>query len=312
MSSGNVHTNKSNPLVSVIMIFLNTGKFIEEAITSVLNQTCTDWELLLVDDGSTDESTRIARSFVDRSPDKIFYFEHQNHSNRGMSASRNLAIQNARGKYIAFLDADDVYNVKKLEEQTRVLETHPDAAFACGRTERWHSWAGNKEDRDRDTYQNFTVPFDTLLAPPVILLMWLKDEYAALTADVMVRRDIVNTVGGYEDAFRGMYEDQVFHAKLCLRYHGYISSASWYRYRQHPASMCSAVGVQGWAVTRLQFLQWLKSYMIASDIHDEDVSLLMQQQLKTIWHARHPTASRIVQALRRGKNAIGSLIGAKQ
>lgn len=312
MSSGNSNTMGSGPLVSVIMIFLNAGKFIEEAITSVLNQTCTDWELLLVDDGSTDESTHIAQSFVDRFPDKIVYFEHQNHVNRGMSASRNLAIQNARGKYIAFLDADDVLNGNKLEEQTRVLETHTDAVFACGRTERWHSWTGDKEDLDRNTYQNFTVPFDTVLAPPAILLMWLKDEYAALTADVMVRRDIVNAVGGYEDAFRGMYEDQVFHAKLCLRYPGYISSASWYRYRQHPASMCSAVGVQGWAVTRLKFLQWLKSYMITHGIQNDEIFLLMQQQFKMLWHARHPTASRIVLALRRGKNAIGSLIGAKQ
>src|SRR5262245_40809950 len=75
------------PLTSVIIIFLDAAKFIEESIQSVLAQTYGNWELLLVDDGSTDGSTDIALDYVQKWPGKIRYFEHEGHINRGMSAT---------------------------------------------------------------------------------------------------------------------------------------------------------------------------------------------------------------------------------
>ena len=96
------------PMVSVITIFLNAEKFIQEAIESVLGQRHLDWELVLVDDGSIDASTGIAQGYARRYPNKIHYVEHENHENLGMSASRNLGIRESNGKYVAFLDADDV------------------------------------------------------------------------------------------------------------------------------------------------------------------------------------------------------------
>src|SRR6266508_1759684 len=100
---------KNQPLVSVVIIFWNADRFLREAIESVFAQAHTKWELLLVDDGSTDRSTEIARTYAHRYPGTVHYFEHHDHQNRGMSASRNLGIRNAQGKYIAFLDADDVW-----------------------------------------------------------------------------------------------------------------------------------------------------------------------------------------------------------
>jgi cellulose synthase/poly-beta-1,6-N-acetylglucosamine synthase-like glycosyltransferase len=82
------------PLVSVIMIFFNEEKFIEEAIASIIAQIYKHWELLLVDDGSTDRSTEIAKSYAEKYPEKVRYLEHENHENRGMSATRNLGISN--------------------------------------------------------------------------------------------------------------------------------------------------------------------------------------------------------------------------
>ena len=92
----------SKPLVSVITIFFNAQKFIEEAIQSVLAQTYPSWELLLVDDGSTDASTEIARGFAEQHLDKVRFLEHDSHKNRGMSASRNLGIRNAVGRIYRF------------------------------------------------------------------------------------------------------------------------------------------------------------------------------------------------------------------
>src|SRR3982751_5066411 len=97
------------PRVTAIIIFLNEEKYLAEAVESVFSQTCRDWELLLVDDGSTDESTRMAREDQDRHPEQIKYLEHPGHANLGMSVSRNLGISHASGEYIAFLDGDDIW-----------------------------------------------------------------------------------------------------------------------------------------------------------------------------------------------------------
>ncbi|HEX8089705.1 MAG TPA: glycosyltransferase family 2 protein, partial [Blastocatellia bacterium] len=98
-----------NSLVSVIIIFLNAEEFIAEAIESVFDQTYSDWELLLVDDGSTDASAEIALRYAAGYRGRVRYLEHEGHQNRGMSASRNLGIASARGEFVAFLDADDVW-----------------------------------------------------------------------------------------------------------------------------------------------------------------------------------------------------------
>ncbi|HEY9653496.1 MAG TPA: glycosyltransferase family 2 protein, partial [Coleofasciculaceae cyanobacterium] len=113
------------PLVSVVTIFLNTEKYIEEAIESIFAQTYDRWELLLVDDGSSDRSTIIALQYAQQYAGKVRYLEHETHQNRGMSASRNLGVRHAQGEYIAFLDSDDVWLPQKLERQVEILESQP-------------------------------------------------------------------------------------------------------------------------------------------------------------------------------------------
>jgi len=97
------------PAVSCIVIFLNEERFLAEAIGSVLAQDHEPWELLLVDDGSTDGSAAIAHTFVQRHPDRVRYLQHADGATLGMSAARNLGLAHARGRYVGFLDADDVW-----------------------------------------------------------------------------------------------------------------------------------------------------------------------------------------------------------
>ena len=85
-----------------------------------------DWELILVDDGSTDASTAIAKAWAASDPARIRYVEHDDHQNRGMSASRNLGVAVARGRYVAFLDCDDVWLPSALAHRTRVAAAYPD------------------------------------------------------------------------------------------------------------------------------------------------------------------------------------------
>src|SRR5262245_30409625 len=119
----------SEPKVSVVMIFFNAERFIGEAIDSILAQTYSSWELMLVDDGSADGSTEIAKSYARRYPAKIVYLEHEQHRNQGMSASRNLGIHYCTGKHIAFLDSDDVWLPHKLERQVAIIESQPETAM---------------------------------------------------------------------------------------------------------------------------------------------------------------------------------------
>ena len=106
-----------NELVSIIMPSYNTGKFIQETINSVKNQTYNNWELIIVDDGSTDNTDEVVRAIKD---DRIKYIK--NKVNKGAAISRNIALREAKGKWIAFLDSDDLWKEDKLEKQIKFME----------------------------------------------------------------------------------------------------------------------------------------------------------------------------------------------
>ena len=132
--------------------------FIEEAIDSVLAQTFASWELLLVDDGSTDGSTAIAHALAAAHPGQIRYLSHER-ARTGAPAPRGTwPPDHARGEYLAFLDADDVYLPHKLEAQVPLLDAHPDVGVLYAATEYWYSWTGRPEDAGRDwTWRRYGV-----------------------------------------------------------------------------------------------------------------------------------------------------------
>ena len=106
-----------NPHISVIVTTYNRANFIERAIKSILNQSYQDFEIIIVDDGSTDNTEEIIKGYEDR---RINYIRHK--KNRGTSAARNIGIKRASGEYIAFLDSDDEWLPEKLERQVVVLQ----------------------------------------------------------------------------------------------------------------------------------------------------------------------------------------------
>ena len=284
------------PLVSVITIFLNEEKFIQDAIESVFAQSYDNWELLLVDDGSNDESTAMAQRYHQQCPRKVHYLEHPGHENRGMSESRNLALNRVRGEHIAFLDADDVWMPNKLEEQLAILRSNPDAAMVCGRAQFWYSWTGNPADQQRDSVQQLDVPLNTLVRPPQLLILFLRNEWASL-CDILMRREVLEAIGGYEGSFRGMYEDQVFNAKLCLNFPAFVSSGSWYRYRQHEEACTFLSNKAGqYYETRQAFLIWLRNYLAKQGMRNTEVWKVLREEL---WSLRHPRLLRIAGQLQR-------------
>src|SRR3954470_15736661 len=107
--------------VSVVVIFKDEERFLAEAVDSVFRQTFDGWELLLVDDGSTDASGEIAREQLARRPGHVRYLRHPGGANLGTGASRNMGAARARGRFLAFLDADDVWLPAKLAEQVALM-----------------------------------------------------------------------------------------------------------------------------------------------------------------------------------------------
>ena len=290
---------RAEPLVSTIIIFLNAERFLAESIESVLSQTYDHWELLFVDDGSTDESRNIALHYAEQYPGKVRYFDHPRHENRGMSASRNMGIANAKGEYIAFLDADDVWLPHKLEHQVAILESQPHAAMVYGPTQWWYSWTGDRTDVPRDYIHELGVEPNTLLQPPVLISRFLRTpEISPCTCSALMRRTTVQQVGGFEERFRGLYEDQAFFAKLCLSEPVFVSGECSARYRQHSTSNCnSTIGTEQPAAARLAFLKWLKEYQADQNLTGVTNSAAF---LKKLWPCRYPKLDRLYQRARFG------------
>jgi glycosyltransferase involved in cell wall biosynthesis len=290
---------RRTPLVSAIIIFFNEERFLSEAIESVLAQSYSNWELLLVDDGSTDASTGIARRYSEQHAERVRYLEHSAHANRGMSASRNLGIQQTKGEYIALLDADDVWLPHKLESQLAIMEEEPEAVMAYGATELWYSWTGKTEDLPRDIKQAIGVEANTLINPPKLLMLYLaRKAITPCPSDVLVRRETVAAVGGFVDSFPGMYEDQVFFAKVTLQAPVFVSGECWSRHRQHPNSSTSVwrrTGEYYSAEPNIAFLEWVRGYLHSRGMKDPTMEKILQKRL---WRYHHPFLFRMFRKLR--------------
>ncbi len=303
----------SKPSVSVIVIFLNEEKFIEEAVESVFAQTYDDWELLLVDDGSTDDSTRIALRYAERYPEKVRYLEHPGHRNRGMSASRNLGVSHAKGEYIAFLDSDDVWLPHKLEQQVTILGSYPEATMLYGHTQYWYSWTGEPEDIHRDFVPELVVQSNTLFESPTLLTLSYPLNHATppRPSNLLLRREMVERIGGFEEAFTGiyqLYEDQAFLSKVYLNEPVLVAGESecWDRYRQHPQQCISVAKRAGQHYfVRLFFLEWLAEYFREQGVEDAEVWRLLREKQRL-------ARVRVHMQRREWKRAIWGLLAAVQ
>jgi glycosyltransferase involved in cell wall biosynthesis len=292
------------PLVSVIVPFFNAQEFLEEALESVFAQTFDDWELLLIDDGSSDGSSAIAERYAREHGERVRLLRHSGGVNRGMSASRNLGIDHARGAHIAFLDADDIWLPQKLERQVALSRQHPSAAMIYGPLTRWYSWTGEPEDAERDCVIHLGVAPDQLHHPPAVLLAFLRNDNC-VPSNGLLGRDAVLRVGRYEERFRGVPEDQVFNAKLCFKEPVYACSESWVLYRQHGNSSCSTTFTAGqYDTAKRFFFEWLEEYLRLQRCTDADVWRSFEGQL---WCLRHPVLYRLTSGVKH--RLLGGLRG---
>jgi glycosyltransferase involved in cell wall biosynthesis/peptidoglycan/xylan/chitin deacetylase (PgdA/CDA1 family) len=287
----------SPPKVSIVTTFLDPpAGFFRDALDSVMAQTFGDWELLLVNDGSGDESSRIAEEYAGREP-RIRLLHHAKRANRGMGASRNLAFHHARGDYVAFLDADDVWLPDKLERQVAVLDRWPEAGLTYWNTLSWYSWTGNPRDQGRDRLRKLGLPRDRLLYPPLPIVRFLEGDAAIpVIGSLLARRSAVEAVGGFEDEYAGLYEDQVFYARMMLS-HPIVVTGGWEeKYRRHARATTKLTRSSGGTYEEhRKYIQWLNRYLSEQGWQGTQLWRLARRRL---WYTRHRRMESVTDALR--------------
>lgn len=285
--------------VSVICIFYNADPYFEEAVTSVLKQGYRDFELLLVDDGSQDRTTEMALAHAAAHPDKVRYLAHPGRMNRGMSAARNLGLAHATGELIAFIDADDRWRPGKLAEQVAIMAAQPAAGMVAGTVNYWRDWTGGTDVITPTGHRQ-----DMLVAPPqaALAVYPLGQAAAACPSDVMIRRSVLEQLGGFEDAFTGSFEDIAVFGKIFVTAPVWFSSRVWLDYRIHPDSSVSGMIATGrYPARRRDFLQWYRAWLQDRD-HAADVLRAVRRRL---WRDRlrpatyrHTSVGRLAWTLR--------------
>ena len=277
-------TREMYPLVSVIISFFNEEIFLIEAIESVLAQSYTNWEIILINDGSKDKSTLMAKEYVVQYPDKIFYIEHENHANKGLSYSRNQGVAKAKGNLVAILDADDIWLTDKLKIQVRLMTAYPKATMLCEASEYWyHPWHLNSESNEVIQIGNIR---DRLFEPFELSkqLYPLSDGAAPCPSGIIIRRDVLIKHGAFEAQFTGKYqpyEDQAFLQKIYLNEYVYISSHCNNRYRQRSGSLVANLRNENDNHVVLKyFLEWLEQYLILKNIVEAEIKNLLIKALK--------------------------------
>ena len=260
-----------HPRFSVITIVRDGEVHLAEAVESLRHQSVEDWELHIVDDGSSDGTLEIATDLADGDPGRIHLHRHPGGGNRGMSASRNLGLRHAAGEFVTWLDHDDRFLPRKLEGLHEAMDRSPEAVAVIGPCRRWWTWsASDIEDEDQ------TLParvLDTLLPPPGLLPVFLENPRAVPLAPLVRRRPLV-AMGGHVERFRGMYEDQAFLARLMFRHPVFVIPEVLHLYRQHESSCVAQTHRSGLEVqTRRRFLHWLAMEFETCGPRDEKLRL---------------------------------------
>ena len=275
-----------SPCVSVIIIFLNPGRYLSEAIDSVVGQTFSDWELILVDDGSSDQSTEVALRWARLRPSQIRYVDHPDHANRGMSESRNRGIREARGRYVAFLDADDVYLPQRLAAHVAVLERQPCVAMVQSDQVYWYCW---RDRLGREAMEECSRPpmflGDAVIRPPqgLYMLFGVPDAFNA-PSSLTIRRSVALDLGGFENQFRSLYEDQVFLTKVYAHRIVYALQRRLVKYRIHAGgSLVTALAESGDGQSRFfeagrRLRDWQTQYLAGLSSADELVHRMLDEQ----------------------------------
>lgn len=211
-------------LVSIIIPCYNQGEFLSDAIQSALDQDYPEKEIIVVNDGSTDNTKRVAQAFGNT----INYIEQPN---KGVSSSRNAGIRAAKGDYVAFLDSDDVLLPGSIAKRAEYLDNHPSIAFVCGDSVFFNESGSlgfkSKLTDKPNNFENFR---------------WETVDFNATPSTVMIRRTCFTKVGLFEESIRTA-EDWLMWVKISLHFNMAYLDEKLIKYRLHGNNISQRIGL---------------------------------------------------------------------
>jgi len=223
-----------NPTVSVIIPTYNRANLIEKAIKSVLKQTYQDFEIIVVDDGSIDNTEEIVKDFTDF---RIHYICHKH--NQGVSAARNTGIKTCRGEYIAFLDSDDEWLPGKLDKQIKVLQSESSEVGVVHSDLLYIDENGKNMNKLRNPKKGGYIYEDLLgkncVGPPSTLL---------------IKKECFNRVGLFDNLLNAQ-EDWDMYIRIAKYYKFTFIKIPLVKYRKHPSQISRNLEVKTVSANRI-------------------------------------------------------------
>jgi glycosyltransferase involved in cell wall biosynthesis len=224
------------PTVSVIIPAYNRADYIQETVNSVLSQTYTDYEIIVINDGSTDQTEEALRPFIENGSIRYIWQE-----NQGEAASRNHAMRLAQGRYYAFLDSDDLFLPAKLEKQVAFLDAHPEVGLVHS------SFIKFSEDGPDLGFRDMSPLTGNIY--PKILMDWSR---LIVPSTVMVRASVIADVGDF-DLNVGWGPDQEMWRRISRKYPIGVIPEALSKYRVHPGNIsANKVPAAGFLAQNLQ------------------------------------------------------------
>lgn len=208
-------------MFSVIIPNYNQEKYIRSAIQSVLEQTCRDFEIIVVDDGSTDQS----KAIIDEFGEQVRYLWQEN---QGLAGARNTGIRAARGEYIALLDADDIWLPGYLEKIKALIEQHPGAVV-------FYTAAFCMDQQGRPLTQKLGLPVRDVSDREKLYQSLLRGNYI-IPSTVTIRKDVIVEAGLFDPTLRSC-EDIDLWLRIAQENSFVGTGDCLIRYRLHPASL---------------------------------------------------------------------------
>ncbi len=252
--------------ISIITPLYNGAKTLGETSESVLAQDFDNWEWILFDDGSTDDTIVIAEKLCEANPERVRLFRHEGNANFGTSFTRNKAVEMASADIIAFIDQDDVWYKNRLSHQMEIFSQHPECAMIWSPALYWYE---NREFVQPVGYRGRGLKKGAY-QPPEFVRIFLSDlRGTPLPSGSLVRRKAFESVNGYEESIRGS-EDVVLWLKLAAKYPIYFDDKVLIKYRKHHDSTLRVARRSGkmdeWD---LVFYRWVHNFLNETGADDQ-------------------------------------------
>lgn len=249
----------SNSLVSIVIPSYNHEKYISETIESVLNQTYQNFEIVITDDGSSDNTVDIIKKFSD-SRIKLFVFE----ENKGACSALNNCIINSEGKYVACLNSDDVWEPDKLEKQVKFLDENPEAAVVFSKAEIIDENGKKFKDKNHFYYSIFEQGNRNNAE-------WLRyfflEGNCLCHPSALLRRSIHDEIGLYNENLANLYDLEMW-VRICLKHDIHIldEKLTKFRVRDEGANASSGEKPENRIRTRFEYKQIIGHYLTVDDM----------------------------------------------